>query len=204
MNIIPIELTGWDQWLGYVAGLVMSVVVQGEGQDFFMLMFQVLKDRERVIYDLNPLHHLDPRGLPLLVFTGWGWSNKTPTVPDYFPKSWIFHSLIPIAGTIVVFCLVGLMGSIHFFFQLTFLETAAQACTMLAVANLFIPIPPLALGRALCSPFSIYKEHKFAVDSLGTATPTLIIAVAYFMNWPFLRDWVVTISVRFSGWVLAL
>jgi hypothetical protein len=204
MSIIPLEIHGLEQWLGYIIGLLLGIVVQGEGRHFFVLMFQPLKDREKVIYDLNPLNHLDLRGLPLLLFTGWGWSRKKPVEPDYFPKSWIFHSLMPLAGTMAIMCLVGLLGSLYFLLHFAVFKAAAEASTLLAVANFLIPVPPMALGSALCAPFDTFTRNRTLIETFGIAVLTVSILIAYFMHWQFLREWVTAISTPVANWVLSL
>ena len=37
----PLEFSGVSQWLGFVIGAVLAVIALGEGQAYFVSMFQV-------------------------------------------------------------------------------------------------------------------------------------------------------------------
>ena len=55
----PLEFSGVSQWLGFVIGAVLAMIALGEGQAYFVSMFQVYSQREKMVHDLNPSHHVD-------------------------------------------------------------------------------------------------------------------------------------------------
>jgi len=198
----PLEFQNLSQWAGFVFGTVLALIVQGEGQAFFVLMFQVYSQREKVAYDLNPANHIDPRSLPVLILVGWAWNRKRMTKPAYFPGSWIPCTLAPLSGAVAVILLSGILGSVYIFLPGDTLKTAVDACLVIAVANLVIPIPPLALGRALFCPFQNFARHEWAMENLGAAAITVLALVEYWMKWPLLQNMILSICESMSKWIL--
>ena len=203
MEVIPLEFQNINQWLGWAIGIVAGLVVQGEGQAFFVLMFELLAQREKVNYDLNPMHHVDPRAFPVLLLTGWGWGKKRVEEPPYFPTGWQYRSMMHMAAPIANLCLVGILGTIYMFLPSTIVQTAIEFNILLAVANFVIPIPPMALGRALCCPFPVLERSQSSVETLGAVVLTIIVAVGYWTQEPFLRSIVLPPSRFIAKWILA-
>jgi hypothetical protein len=199
----PMEFEGLNQWLGFILGAVLGLFMQGEGQAFFVLMFQTISQRERVNYDLNPFHHIDVLSIPVLVFAGWGWTGKRIVEPPYFPDSWICRTLVPLSGSVANLLLVGILGSVHMFVSSDIVEAAVRVNILIAVANLAIPVPPLALGRALCCPFMDPARPRFPIELSGTIILTGLIVFEKVMHWPLLQAWVLFLSTPVAQWVLS-
>jgi hypothetical protein len=203
MVTTPLEFETLNQWLGFVIGAVLALVVQGEGQAYFVLMFQTFSQREKVVYDLNPTHHIDLLSIPVLILSGWGWTKKRIVEPPYFPTSWICRSLVPLSGAVANILLAGILGSIHMLAPSAVVETAVQVNILMAVANLAIPVPPLALGRALCCPFYDPDRPRFLIEFTGAIILTGMIVLERIMNWPLLQAWVLFLSRGITKWVLS-
>lgn len=198
------ELHDVNQWLGFLIGAVLAMIVQGEGQSFFVLMFQVMSQREKAVYDLNPANHFDVRSIPLTLLAGWTWSRKRVVKPAYFPSSRICCSLVPLAGAFAVILLSGILGTFYAFMPGGTIQTAIEASAVIAVANLLVPIPPLALGRALCCPFENSVSHQSSIELVGVITLTGLVFMEYWMKWPLLQHWILTVSRPISKWVLGI
>lgn len=101
---------------------------------------------------LNPLAHLDPIGLLLLIIAGFGFARPVPINPYYYKNPRRDEALVGLAGpasnfllawllAIIFFKILGLTPSIGgFFFELVQLSIWLNLA--LAVFNL-IPVPPL-------------------------------------------------------------
>ena len=203
MVVSPMEFEGLNQWLGFIAGAVLGLIVQGEGQAYFVLMFQPISAREKVIYDLNPSRHIDLLSIPVLILAGWGWSRQRVVEPSYFPDSWICRGLVPLSGAVANMLLAGILGTIHMLVSLPMVEMAIQATIILAVANLAIPVPPLALGRAFCCPFKDTRRPQSAIQLTGAIVLTGMIVLEKTMDWPLLQAWVLFLSTGIAKWVLS-
>ncbi|NLI82101.1 MAG: hypothetical protein GX443_10510 [Deltaproteobacteria bacterium] len=198
----PLDLQDLNQWAGFVVGTLLALVVQGEGEAFFVLMFQVYSQREKITYDLNPAHHMDPRALPALIVAGWAWSRKRMVKPPYFPGAWLPCTLVPLAGAIAVVLLCGILGSFYMFLPGQVLRSAVEASTVIAVANLLVPVPPLALGRALFCPFQDATGRERYLDNFGAIVVTGVALVEYWMKWPLFQPLILPVSDFLVRWIL--
>jgi hypothetical protein len=200
--ITPLEFEGFDQWIGFVVGIMLALVVQGEGQEFFVLLFQPLSERKRVVYDLNPLHHFDFLAAPVMVLAGWGWGRKEVIEPPYFPDSSMCRSMIPLSGALASMLLAGILASFDMFIPLPAIKVAVQCSIVMAVANLVIPIPPLGLGRALFSSSRDADRHRKLLERTGALLITTLVLLEYLMHWPLLQAWVGLFAGSISKWLL--
>lgn len=112
---------------------------------------------------LNPLHHIDPIGLLLMVVVRFGWAKPVPIDARRFrhprfgmaltalagPMSNIVIALLALLCRVVLLAVVSFnsMGTIFHGFR-TFLEYVIVISSGLAVFNLF-PIPPLDGSKVL-------------------------------------------------------
>jgi hypothetical protein len=202
MDLIPFEFHSHDQWLGAIIGIIAGLVIQGEGQAFFVLMFQNLSEREKPVYDLNPLHHIDPRSFPVLLLTGWGWGKKRVEEPPYFPRSWIARSMVPLTAPLANMILAGVLGTIYMFLPFSILKIAIEINILIAMANFLVPIPPMALGRALCCPFQVLDKRQATVETVGAAALIIIVAVEFWAKTSYLQSLIIPPTKFVAKWVL--
>lgn len=110
---------------------------------------------------LNPLHHIDPLGLLLMITAGVGWARPVPVDMRYFrhpkrdmaitalagPVSNFLLALVAMAGTSLVWRVLSMEQSWEVYLLLFLLRTAVLSVG-LGIFNL-IPIPPLDGSRVL-------------------------------------------------------
>lgn len=202
MNVLPLELRDVSQWLGCVIGLLLGLMVQGNAQIFFVHLFEVMSQRTKIEYDLNPDHHIDLWSAPTMLFAGWGWTKKEVAEPTYFPTAPLPRMLLPLSGPVANLALVGILGTFYMFLPFVVFQVAMAVNIQLAVANLLIPIPPLALGRALCRPFETLRLQQAALQRGGAVVLGAAAAAEYFWHWPLFDAWVKPISAVFYKWVI--
>ncbi len=122
---------------------------------------------------LNPLKHIDPMGLVMLVVAKFGWAKPVPIDPRYFRHPKLGMAITALAGPLSNVFLSALAAAgytVSMFyateFGLTFLEIPADFfCVVfylsagLAVFNL-LPVPPLDGSKVL---FSLLPEKAYWV-----------------------------------------
>lgn len=111
---------------------------------------------------LNPIHHLDPFGLLMMVVVGFGWAKPVPVDPRYFRKPKQGMALTALAGPVsnLLLALLLLLFSrlIYDFAPYSdlwnllfgFLLDTAGLSIGLGVFNL-VPIPPLDGSKVLAA-----------------------------------------------------
>jgi len=81
-------------------------------------------------------------------------------------------------------------------------ETAIEATTLIMAANLLIPVPPLALGRALCCPFEDWRKHQSSLELGGAIVLTALVLVEYWARVPLLQRMILPVSETLSRWIV--
>lgn len=113
---------------------------------------------------LNPLRHIDPVGLLLMVTVRFGWAKPVPVNPRYFKNPKVGMAITALAGPVsnLVLSIATLMGYAvsEFYYRYTgvellywlstFLSATAVLSIGLGVFNL-LPIPPLDGSKILFS-----------------------------------------------------
>lgn len=168
---------------------------------------------------LNPLKHIDPMGLVMLVVAKFGWAKPVPIDVRYFrnpragmaitalagPLSNIFLSAVAAAGyTTAMFCAVSR--------ELAFLETVAEFFYIvfylsagLAVFNL-LPVPPLDGSKVL---FALLPEKAWLklmkYERYGMLA-MMVLLLTGVLDTPLniLRDGLTGFLAPISGWTLEL
>ena len=112
---------------------------------------------------LNPIHHIDPFGLLLLMTAGFGWAKPVPVDPRYFRSPKRGMALTALAGPVSNF-LLALLSALALsllyaagagesnagFWVMEFFAVFLSMNVGLGVFNLF-PIPPLDGSKILFS-----------------------------------------------------
>ncbi len=96
---------------------------------------------------LNPLAHIDPVGLILLILIRFGWAKPVPFDPRNFTYPRIFSVLVGFAGPLsnLVLAIISILALHHIPLNplgIQFFQSMVWINVMLGVFNM-IPIPPL-------------------------------------------------------------
>lgn len=163
--------------------------------------------KERGRLTLNPLKHVDPLGLVLMVTLGFGWAKPVPVDMRNFKNPKAGMALTALAGplmnfllTILVLFIGGLLYRSGFAFGSTagnyifiVIVYIAIRSTMLGLFNL-IPIPPLDGSKALFSLlpdkayYTILRYERycmiliFALSYLGVVSSFILGAGSYILD----------------------
>jgi len=132
---------------------------------------------------LNPLAHIDPVGMLMLLFVGFGWGRPAPFNPHNLKNQKWGEVIVALAGpisnfiSIVIFMilsklLIGSLGQDNLFIQ--FLGFLILINIILMVFNL-IPIPPLDGATLL---FEVLPEkYNHIKDQLRRNGPLILIGL---------------------------
>jgi Zn-dependent protease len=158
---------------------------------------------------LNPFAHIDPLGLLLLVFAGFGWGRPAPYDPNALKNRRWGTTLVAIAGPLSNLLLIVLFGLAFRLIVHTlnlpsenvlviFLVFLIQINIVLLVFNL-IPIPPLDGSRVLLNVLpERLAEFKQSFERYG---PFILLALILFGGGLFqgLFSWVNSLAARIIG-----
>lgn len=188
-----------DALLTAVAALICLTVHElCHGAAAYALGDPTARDAGRLT--LNPIRHIDPFGLILMITAKVGWAKPVPVDPRYFRRPKAGMALTALAGPVSNFILawVFLMlggGAIWLwnalpgswpdwvfwalYYLVQFLVNAAVLSTGLGVFNLF-PIPPLDGSKVL---FSIFPDRVYNTILRYERFGMLAMLAAVWLGW---------------------
>ena len=172
--------------------LCVSFHEMGHGYAAWLLGDSTAKKRGRV--SMNPLRHIDPLGLLLLITAGFGWAKPVPVDMQHFrrpklgmaltalagPLSNFLMGLIALGGASVLyhFAAVQLMTT-HLYYLFLLLIRIAVLSVGLGMFNL-IPIPPLDGSKVL---FSLLPDRAYYTILRYERYLMFLLFALVFLNW---------------------
>lgn len=168
---------------------------------------------------LNPMKHIDPMGLVMLVVAKFGWAKPVPIDVRYFKNPRAGMAITALAGPLSNVFLsavaaAGYTASMFYaiYFELTFLETLAEFFFVvfylsagLAVFNL-LPVPPLDGSKVLAVLlpeawyWKLMRYERYGMYALMA----LLLTGALDRPLDFLRNGLIDGLVPISEWTLEL
>ncbi len=202
MTAVPYAMRSLDEILGVVVGLLLAITIHGEARAFFGLLIQKPSaSREKIPFRFNPLAYLDLRAVPVLVLAGWGWTRPPRLSHEDLKGHWSYPLLAHLAGPLGNLVLAGVVSTIH---DLLFPSAIFKICIAVniqfAVANFLIPLPPLAVGRALASLLPGWDAREKAIDWAGAVALTGLVIWEVAARKEMLAGWV----AHMSAWIYGL
>ncbi|MFH1171746.1 MAG: site-2 protease family protein [bacterium] len=158
---------------------------------------------------LNPMAHIDPLGLVLLVVAGFGWGRPAPYNPNNLRTRRYGSTLVALAGPLSNFLLIVVFGVLfrvivsllHLPAEnmlVIFLIFLIQINIVLMVFNL-IPIPPLDGSRVLLDVLpERYAAFKQSLERYGPFLLLVLIIAGGSLLAP-LFNWVNALASRIIG-----
>ena len=155
---------------------------------------------------LNPAAHLDPIGLLMLFFAGFGWAKPVPVNP-YNLQVNIKQGmlLVALAGpatnliiALAATLLLGVFGGLGFVVLNSILQLTIHINIVLAIFNL-IPIPPLDGSRILAG---LLPGENAWLDNLEQYGFIILIILVFTGALRFIFDYLIS-PVESSFWGLA-
>lgn len=166
---------------------------------------------------LNPIHHIDPFGLLMMISVGFGWAKPVPVDPRYFknPKSGMAltafagpfsNFVLAFISAILFHAVVGILyarGNQTVLFQLAdFLGMLIVLNIGLGIFNLF-PFPPLDGSKILG--FILPERLYFSIMRFERYGMLLLVVVLWvgLLDTPLsvARDWMLQIILNSTSFV---
>lgn len=164
----------WSVLYGLLAAIIPSLLCitlheLAHGWVAYKLGDNTAKERGRLT--LNPLRHIDPVGLVMMIALRFGWAKPVPVDMRNFKNPKQGMAITALAGPMcnlllscallfiygLIFQPLGRMGGAFAGFLLNTVSTASYLSLALAVFNI-IPIPPLDGSKVL---FSLLSEESY-------------------------------------------
>ncbi len=143
-----------------IPAALIAIILHEIGHGYIAYRLGDNTAREQGRLSLNPIKHIDPLGLLLLILVGFGWAKPVQVDMRYFKKPKTGMALTALAGPSVNFIIAIIslfLLSISIYLPLSiaqyfvdFFQILAQINIGLGVFNL-IPLPPLDGSKILLS-----------------------------------------------------
>lgn len=141
-----------------VAAVLLCLVIHevSHGAAAYLLGDPTAKQAHRL--SLNPLRHIDPIGMLMMIVVGFGWAKPVPVDMRYFKNPKLGMAITALAGPLSNFVLAYLALVLAYFIvgaaalahtAAAFLQSAVDFCTLVASMSIglglfnLIPFPPL-------------------------------------------------------------
>lgn len=156
-----VDWSSMGQMILRIAAVLLCLVIHevSHGLAAYHLGDPTAKQSHRL--SLNPLRHLDPFGLIMMIAVGFGWAKPVPVNPNYFrkPKQGMAVTALagPVSNLLLAVLFLGIGKVIYLYAPYSegmnvFLEwclfTVAPMSVGMGLFNL-IPIPPLDGSKVL-------------------------------------------------------
>lgn len=199
MEAVTTFLENFD--LGQLIDLLIQVIAallcvsfheMGHGYAAWLLGDATARQRGRV--SMNPLRHIDPLGLLLLVTAGFGWAKPVPVDMGHFRHPKLGMALTALAGpfsnflmgtaalalasALYHFALAQMMTSLWLYYVFLLLLRITILSVGLGIFNL-IPIPPLDGSKAV---FSLLPDRIYYTILRYERYLMLVLFVLVFLN----------------------
>ena len=143
---------------------LLCITLHEMGHGFAALLMGDTTARDMGRLSFNPLHHIDPMGLVMMVAFRFGWAKPVPINMYRFKDPKRGMALTALAGPVtsvalsaLMLLLYGLLFPLRSDFLLSVVGTSAYLSLSLGVFNL-LPVPPLDGSKVL---FSLLSDEAY-------------------------------------------
>jgi Zn-dependent protease len=169
-----------DSVVAFCVSVLLAVMINAEAQAFVSSFLGDTRVDAKDRFHFNAFLHLDILGSICYLVAGFGWPRFMDIDPSKFARPRLYMVISRLAGPAANLLLAGIGGSIVTIMK--FMDWNPRVFLMVIGVNIttavfnLIPIPPLALGFAVCELFPSEAERTKAI--LVQIGPFLILALA--------------------------
>ena len=158
---------------------------------------------------INPIAHIDPMGLLMIVMVGFGWARPVPTTPRNFNSKWA-TPLVAFAGPLSNFILAFTVINLHAIFVKMGMDwavspTALRFVQMFVLINIalmlfnLIPLGPLDGHYIL--PYLLSRQYAEIYISLNQRYGTMVFLGLIMLSFVGLN--IFTPMWQAAGWIVS-
>lgn len=155
MGLVQLLINNPVLFLMIAIPLLYSIIAHEVAHGASALMFGDDTAKENGRLTFNPIPHIDPLGLVMLLFVGFGWAKPVPVNYDQLNNSRLAQIVVALSGCFVNFIIAFVSLSLLQFEQIRSFPYAYEMFAIVARINIIlcvlnlIPIPPLDGSRVL-------------------------------------------------------
>lgn len=158
------------EWVLRAVAVLVCIMVHEVSHGFVAMSLGDPTAKQSHRLSLNPIHHIDPIGLLMMVVAGFGWAKPVPVDMRYFknPKSGMALTALagPASNFVLAFFALWVAGLLLKLDTTSFLISVIQFLLLVAIMSIglclfnLIPFPPLDGFKIVLSflPDSLYYK----------------------------------------------
>jgi Zn-dependent protease len=170
-----------DSIVTFCVSVLLAVMINNEAQAFVSSSLGDTRVDAKDRFNFNAFLHLSILGSICYLVAGFGWPRVLDIDRSKFKHPRLYMVISRLAGPVANLVLAGIGGSFVFFMK--FMDWDPRVFLMVIGVNIttavynLIPLPPMALGFAVCELFPDEVERTKAI--LLQVGPFILLALAF-------------------------